>query len=166
MKPSIASWMAFGLVRRAGFKNPLSMSESICVSCNTTRKHLRPLRRRIRETRIRSATVGDDVLLVLVLIVGPIRSALPAVPRATQSGSNRGISPLPMASDAQSPPPYRAAQVASGTRYTWDNRGDIVLIPHAPRSHWRDPAPHVGSNSRDDLIASDNPYSRKQFPLP
>jgi hypothetical protein len=57
------------------FQNPLSISESISVSCNKIRIQRSPLRRRVRWRRMRSAAVTGS--LALLLIAG-VRSRLRA----------------------------------------------------------------------------------------
>ena len=51
--------------------NPLSTRESMSVSCNNTRKLRKPLRRRARRRRIRSAAVTGALILLLMANLAP-----------------------------------------------------------------------------------------------
>src|SRR3977135_2707286 len=57
------------LCRRPGFRKPLEMSESISVSCNKTWTLRRPLRRRIRYRRMRSAAEGEEAFKMAFIVV-------------------------------------------------------------------------------------------------
>jgi hypothetical protein len=71
MKLSIAFSTASPSWRRSSFKKPLSMREPISVWCNKMRTLRRPLRRRVRRRRIRSAAVTGSLALLLIAGIMP-----------------------------------------------------------------------------------------------